>query len=68
MSSPYYTNQGVREEIDRLLKSNAKIQANLGLESTEEERLRAVELWQHYLVQIAKLDPEFAEVLEPQNS
>jgi len=68
MSSPYYTNQGVREEIDRLLKGNARRQANLGLESTDEERLRAVKLWQNDLIEIAKLDAEFSEVLEPQNS
>jgi hypothetical protein len=67
MSSPYYTNQGVREEIDRLLKGNARRQANLGLESTDEERLRAVKLWNNDLIEIAKLDPELAQTLNAQD-
>jgi hypothetical protein len=67
MSSPYYTNQGVREEIDRLLKSNARRQANLGLESTDEERLRAIKLWNNDLIEIAKLDPELAQTLNAQD-
>jgi hypothetical protein len=67
MSSPYYTNQGVREEIDRLLKGNARRQANLGLESTDEERLRAIKLWNNDLIEIAKLDPELAQTLNAQD-
>jgi len=67
MSSPYYTNEGVREEIDRLLKGNARRQANLGLESTDEERLRAVKLWNNDLIEIAKLDPELAQTLNAQD-
>lgn len=67
MSSPYYTNQGVREEIDRLLKGNARRQANLGIESTDEERLRAVKLWNNDLIEIAKLDPELAQTLNAQD-
>jgi hypothetical protein len=67
MSSPYYTNEGVREEIDRLLKGNARRQANLGIESTDEERLRAVKLWNNDLIEIAKLDPELAQTLNAQD-
>jgi len=67
MSSPYYTNEGVREEIDRILKGNARRQANLGLESTDEERLRAVKLWNNDLIEIAKLDPELAQTLNAQD-
>ena len=64
--SRYHENQGVREEIDRLLKRNAARQANLGTESTEEERVRVVKLWNSDLIEISKLDLEFARVLEPQ--
>ena len=56
----YHTNEGVREEIDRLLKRNAKRQANLGIDSTEDELFRAAKLWEADLIQIAKLDPEYA--------
>ncbi len=65
--SAYHENQGVREEIDRLLKRNAKRQANLGIESTEDEIFRAAKLWEDDLIQIAKLDPQFAESVHSQN-
>lgn len=64
----YHENEGVRFEIDRLLQRNAKRQANLGMDSTYEERMMAVKLWKHDLEEIAKLDPEFVEILEPQNN
>lgn len=65
--SAYHENQGIREAIDRLLKKNAARQANLGLDSTEDEMYRAAKLWENDLVEIAKLDPEFAESLHVQN-
>lgn len=65
--SAYHQNQGIRESIDRILKRNAKRQANLGLESTDEEKYRAVKLWTSDLMEIAKLDAEFAQTLHPQN-
>ena len=65
--SAYHNNNGVREEIDRLLKRNAKRQANLGTDSTEEERLRAAKLWENDLIEIGKLDKEFAESLHAQD-
>lgn len=64
--SKYHDNKGIREEIDRLLKRNARRQANLGLDSTEEEKLRAAKLWEDDLIEIAKLDPQFAESLHAQ--
>ena len=64
--SLYHTNLGIREEIDRLLKRNAKRQANLGTESTDDERFRAKKLWDADLIEISRLDLEFARVLEPQ--
>jgi hypothetical protein len=63
--SLYHSNQGIREEIDRILKSNAKRQSNLGTESTEDEIFRARKLWANDLIEISKLDSEFAKVLEP---
>jgi len=56
----YYTNQGIREAIDRYLKKNASRQANLGMESTTEERAQAAKEWENDLMEIAKLDNEFA--------
>lgn len=64
--SAYQNNKGIREEIDRLLKRNARRQANLGLDSTDEEKLRAAKLWEDDLIEIAKLDPQFAESLHAQ--
>ena len=56
----YRENEGVREEIDRYLKKNASRQANLGRSSTKEERLAADSAWETDLLEIEKLDPEFA--------
>ena len=61
--SAYHDNLGIREEIDRLLKRNASRQANLGIESTDEERKGAAKLWESDLMEIAKLDPQLAETL-----
>lgn len=63
--SLYHSNIGIREEIDRILKINAKRQSNLGTESTEDEIFRARKLWANDLIEISKLDSEFAKVLDP---
>jgi len=65
--SAYHNNQGVREEIDRLLKKNAARQANLGIDSTEDELYRAAKLWENDLIEIAKMDKDFAESLHAQD-
>lgn len=65
--SAYHDNQGIRESIDRLLKKNAKRQANLGIDSTEDELFRAAKLWENDLIEIAKLDKDFAESLHAQD-
>ena len=62
----YRENQGVREEIDRYLKKNASRQANLGMSSTKEERLEADAAWETDLLEIEKLDPEFAKAVHAQ--
>lgn len=63
----YRENQGVREEIDRYLKKNAARQANLGKESTKDERLAADRLWETDLLEIEKLDPEFAKAVHAES-
>lgn len=62
----YRENQGVREEIDRYLKRNASRQANLGRSSTKEQRLEADRAWESDLLEIEKLDPEFAKAVHAQ--
>ena len=62
----YRENQGVREEIDRYLKKNATRQANLGRSSTKEERSAADADWESDLLEIEKLDSEFAYLCHAQ--
>jgi len=63
----YHENQGIREAIDRYLKRNASRQANLGVESTTEERAQAAKAWDNDLIEIAKLDTEFAYQVHAEN-
>ena len=65
--SAYHENQGVREAIDHILKRNAKRQANQGLETTDEQKFRDAKLWTADLIEIAKLDSEFAYSLHAEN-
>ena len=37
--TPYYSNLEVKNKIDELLFQNAKVQANLGMDSTKKEKL-----------------------------
>ena len=62
----YRSNPITREAIDKLLKRNASIQANLGTDSTEMDRFQAKIQWAEILRDIRKLDPEFAEAVSPQ--
>ncbi len=59
----YRQNAGIKEEIDRYLKKNASRQAALGVSSTNEEKAEADRLWQMDLLEIEKLDPEFAQAV-----
>lgn len=65
--SKYHQYEGVRELIDGYLRKNASRQANLGMSSTKEERDEADRLWQMDLLEIEKLDPEFAKILHAQD-
>jgi len=62
----YRSNPITREAIDKLLKKNASIQANLGTDSTEMDRFQAKIQWAEILRDIRKLDTEFAEAVSPQ--
>jgi uncharacterized protein (DUF2164 family) len=61
--SAYHDNQGIREAIDRILRKNARRQANQGLETTDEQKERDAREWSNDLMQIAKLDKDFADTL-----
>jgi hypothetical protein len=62
----YDTNPITREAIDKLLQKNASNQANLGTESTDLERFETKIKWMELLRKIRTLDPEFAEMVQPQ--
>lgn len=62
----YKENPITREAIDKLLKKNASIQANLGTDSTEVELFEAKIKWAEILREIRSLDPEFADVVQAQ--
>ena len=59
MNYYYYQDEAVRAEIDELLQHNATIQANLGTESTTEEREEAKRKWMELAKQICEIDPKF---------
>jgi low affinity Fe/Cu permease len=59
MNYYYYQDAEVREQIDELLQQNATIQANLGTESTTEEREEAKRQWMELAKQIREIDPKF---------
>jgi hypothetical protein len=65
----YNTDPETREQIDVLLKRNATIQANLGIEHSKncEERRNARAEWRELLKQIRVLDPEFAKIVALQD-
>lgn len=54
----YHDNPEIRLEIDDLLRQNASIQANLGIEHSKnsDERKQAKSQWRELLKKIRKLD------------
>jgi low affinity Fe/Cu permease len=66
--SAYHDNPEVRLKIDELLRRNATIQSNLGLEHAKNspERKQAKAEWRELLKQIRQLDSDFAKVVELQ--
>ena len=59
MNYYYHQDAEVREQIDELLQQNATIQANLGEDSTAEEREEAKRKWMELAKQIREIDPKF---------
>jgi len=59
MNYYYYQDAEVREQIDELLQQNATIQANLGTDSTTEEREEAKRKWMELAKKIREIDPKF---------
>ena len=55
----YYTDSEAKAAIDELLQQNATIQANLGTDSTTEEREEAKRKWMELAKQIREIDPKF---------
>jgi hypothetical protein len=68
MTYYYYTEEDIRKEIDILLKENAAIQANLGTDSTPQERKEADDKWKVIAAKIKTLDIKFyRERIMPQD-
>lgn len=64
----YYQDSEAKSAIDELLQQNATIQANLGTESTSEEREEAKRKWMELAKQIREIDPKFyRERIMPQH-
>jgi len=55
----YQTNQAVKDKIDKILFENAKIQANLGADSTDEEREQARIASRELFKKVREIDYEF---------
>ena len=66
-NSGYYTNTEVRNQIDILLQEMAILFANTGQDSTLKEIKDAYKKEWTLMDRIAKIDPEFAQVIRPYN-
>ena len=64
--TPYYSNPKVRKEIDELLFQNAKIQSNLGIDSTKQEKNEGHRKSKEISKQIKNLDRNFAKSAFPE--
>ena len=67
--SLYHEDPLIREQIDGYLSLNATSQANLGIEDTVTMynlKLEAKAYWLTLLEKIRTIDPEFAQIVEPQ--
>jgi len=65
--TPYYTSIEIRKKIDKLLKENAVVQSNLGIDSTKEERKNAKKETNRIKSDIKTMDKVFAEHCFPEN-
>ena len=60
----YNTNKLVKAKIDALMESMAKIECNLGIDSTDEEREKANQEQLIFLSKIKELDPVKYDILK----
>tara|TARA_R100000654_G_scaffold60999_1_gene87856 strand:- start:301 stop:549 length:249 start_codon:yes stop_codon:yes gene_type:complete len=60
----YNTNKQVKAKIDSLMEAMAKIECNLGIDSTDEEREKASQEQLIYLSKIKELDPVKYDILK----
>ena len=60
----YNTNKQIRLKIDALMEAMAKIECNLGIDSTHEERAKAKQEQLIYLSKIKELDPIKYDILK----
>ena len=65
--SPYYTNPETRIKIDNLLKENARLESNLGKDSTKSEYGDTKVKQDRLFRQIKALDLEFYTIMVPEN-
>jgi hypothetical protein len=61
----YQEDEVIRKQIDKLLQKIAKVEANLGIDSSKQEWTKAKSKQQDYLEKIKLLDEEFYNVLVP---
>lgn len=61
--TPYYANPEVRIKIDDLLKENARIESNLGIDSTKKEFADAKVKQDRLFTAIKQLDLEFYKII-----
>jgi len=64
--TPYYSNIDVKNKIDELLFQNAKVQANLGIDSTKKEKHEGYLKSKEISKQIKALDSSFAKSAFPE--
>jgi len=55
----YYTNEKTRNKIDALLRQNASLHANVGIDSTKDEKREIKAKQKELMSQIKELDVEF---------
>lgn len=61
----YKTCAKIKIKIDDLLKRNSQLQANLGIESTSEEKEFVLKETEALMIEIKSLDSEFHKLVNP---
>ena len=63
METNYNSCQSTRLEIDKLLRVNSALQASLGTDSTDQERLIIKSKTEELMNKIKEIDPEFHNII-----